>query len=309
MDQKKPVDVLVVGSINMDLVVTLDQAPEAGETRIGQEFHTYRGGKGANQAVAAARLGSQTAMFGKVGSDPYGSELLAALAAEGIDVSGIHRTGETPTGTAHIMVEKDGENRIIVVPGANAELLPTDLDEVHFARAKVLLVSQEIPAETVEMALRLGKAHGCITVLNPAPARPLTPEVLALVDVLVPNRTEARVLTGCTVESLSDAQTAADRLVQQGVHTVVITMGSRGALAVQGNLSELVPAYPVTSVDTTAAGDAFCGGLAAALARDASLLEAVTDGTAAASIAVTRRGAQPSIPRVQEVKEFLRIRR
>lgn len=305
----KTVDVLVVGSINMDLVVNLKRAPEAGETVLGQTFHTYPGGKGANQAVAAARLGAQTMMIGCVGDDAHGQELLHGLKVDGVETGAVRVEPGVATGTAVILVEEGGENRIVVVPGANGHLKPSDIDPAAFATAKVVLISQEIPPETVAAALKLGREAGCITVLNPAPARPLSPDLLPYVDVLVPNRSEAALLAGSKVESLVEARLAANLLLDQGISTVVVTMGAQGALAVRENQSEIVPAIPVTPVDTTAAGDAFCGALATALAQGQPLLGAVGYGVAAAAVAVTRPGAQPSLATADQVSQSLTHRR
>lgn len=298
-------DVLVVGSLNMDLVVTLDRAPAAGETVLGHPLHTYPGGKGANQAVAAARLGARTAMVGRTGTDAYGEALRGNLAAAGVNVDGVRPLPDAGTGTAVIWVEGGGENRIVVIPGANARLHPADLDPGLFARARVVLVSQEVPADTVAAALLLGRRAGCTTVLNPAPARPVAPAALAGVDVLTPNRTEAGVLSGRPVATAADARAAAAALLRQGAGAVVLTLGGQGALALWPGGHAAIPAFPVTPVDTTAAGDAFCGGLAAALARGEALPAAARYGAAAAAIAVTRPGAQPSLPTAAEVAGFL----
>jgi len=303
------VDVLVIGSINMDLVVGLQRAPIGGETVLGRDLHTYPGGKGANQAVAAARLGARVAMVGRVGDDAHGRELLAGLGADGVAVGAVAALADVPTGTAVIFVEDGGENRIVVVPGANSRLMPADLDPEWFASARVVLVSQEIAPQTVAEALRLGRQAGCVTVLNPAPARPILDEVLAQVQVLTPNRSELALLTGRAVQTVAEATEGAEQLLARGVGAVVVTLGSQGALTVQDGQVEHVPAFAVTPADTTAAGDAFCGALATGLAHGETLLASARYAVAAAAIAVTRPGAQPSLATAAEVAEFLAKRR
>lgn len=309
VNRARSLDVLVVGSINLDMAVRTPRVPAGGETVLGDSFATNPGGKGANQAVAAARLGARTALVGKVGADGPGEQLLAGLAGEGIDTQAIAVDAGVSTGTAFILIEPDGENRIVVVPGANSALQPDDLDRVLFAGANVVLVSQEIPADTVQRALALGREHGCVTILNPAPARAVPDEVLGLTDILIPNRAEAAALSGQPVTSLAEARQAAHRLLSRGVGTVVMTLGEDGALAVRVNQEERVPAVPVTAVDTTAAGDAFCGAVAASLARGDPLLAALTTATAAAALTVTRPGAQPALPTADEVSALLLQRR
>jgi ribokinase len=298
--------ILVVGSINMDIVISLQRAPAAGETVLGARLSRFHGGKGANQAVAAARLGGRVALLGAVGVDQEGASLREALAAEGIDLSGLRVLPGVPTGTALILVEATGENRIVVVPGANGSFLPGDLDVSLFPRARVVLISQEIPPETVARALQLAKGAGALTILNPAPARPISPGLLQLVDVLTPNRAEAALMAGRPVESLADARQAAEILLQRGARAVVLTLGEQGALVATPQEVEWIPAYQVPVVDTTAAGDAFAGALAFSLASGDSLLVAAGFAVAASAVAVTRVGAQPSLPSLQEVAERIR---
>ena len=292
--------VTVVGSLNMDLVVRAPYAPRPGETIIGGEFHTVPGGKGANQAVAAARLGARVAMVGRVGGDAFAGSLLDNLAAAGVDHTFVSRDPETATGIALIVVDDAGQNSIVVVPGANGRLAPADVDAAQAAigAADVLLVQLESPLETVLRAAELAKAQGTRVILNPAPApvRPLPATLLALVDVLIPNESETALLAGRSVSSRAEAETAAEALREMGVSTVILTLGERGALLAYEDGVELLPAFEVRPVDTTAAGDAFVAGFAVALAEGRPVPEAVRWGNAAGALATTTLGAQPSLP-------------
>lgn len=290
--------ICVVGSLNMDLVARSARIPKPGETIIGGDLHMLPGGKGANQAVAAARLGAPTAMVGKVGRDAFAAPLLDNLAAARIDATFVTEAGTVATGVALIVVDDAGENSIVVAPGANHQLLPADVAaaEAIIAGAKVLLLQLEVPLPAVIKAAELAHAHGVTVILNPAPAQTLSPELLKLVDILIPNETEAEILTGRPVSDRADAEKAAEALRGQGVETVILTLGSRGAVLLDGRQSVPVAAFPITPVDTTAAGDAFVGGLAVALAEGRPLPEAVRWGNAAGALAATALGAQPSLP-------------
>lgn len=290
--------IVVVGSLNMDLVVRTPRIPSPGETIIGRELHTVPGGKGANQAVAAARLGAQVAMVGRVGQDAFGGPLLANLAANGVDHAWVQEDPDAATGVALIEVDDAGRNSIVVVSGANMRLTPADVDAAQpaMAGAQALLLQLESPLETVTHAAQLARRLGVRVILNPAPARPLPPELLAAVDVLAPNESETALLTGRAVDTLADAEAAAQALLDQGVPTVVLTLGERGSLLARRDGMQHFPAFPVTPVDTTAAGDAFVGGLAVALAEGQPLAEAMRWGNAAGALATTRLGAQPSLP-------------
>jgi len=276
------VDVLVVGSVNRDLVVRVPRHPEAGETALASGHSTAHGGKGANQAVAAASAGATVAFVGRVGGDRVGQELLAGLAGAGVDVSRVVRDEEAPSGLAVVAVDAAGENRILVSPGANARVGDADVRAAAslLATASVLLLQLEIPIEAVVTAARLAQGR---VVLNPAPARKLPDELLRRVDVLVPNRAELRALVG------SDDPRAAAAL---GVPAVVVTLGAAGAALVRGGRVERIPAPTVEVVDTTGAGDVLCGTLAARLAHGASLEAAVRAAVTAASRAVGRPGAR-----------------
>ncbi len=290
--------VVVVGSLNMDLVARSPHIPQPGETIIGGKLYMLPGGKGANQAVAAARLGAPTAMVGKVGQDAFATPLLENLAAAKIDHSFVQQDATSATGVALIVVDDAGENSIVVTPGANHNLSPADVmaAETAIAGAKVLLLQLEVPLETVCKAAQLAQAHGVTVILNPAPAQTLPPELLNAVDILIPNETETEILTGMPVNNRTEAEAAAAKLRGRGVATVILTLGSKGALLVDGSQSVLVPPFNIIPVDTTAAGDAFVGGLAVALAEGKSLPEAVRWGNAAGALAATKLGAQPSLP-------------
>lgn len=290
--------IVVVGSLNMDLVVRTPRIPKPGETIIGHDWRMVPGGKGANQAVAAARLGAQVAMVGRVGSDAFAPPLLANLAANRVDHTGVAQDADAATGVALIEVDDAGQNSIVVVSGANAQLRPADVEAAAaaIAAAQVLLLQLESPLDTVLSAAQLACTQGVTVILNPAPAQALPAELLQAVDVLIPNESETSLLTGLPVDSLPEAATAAQALLAKGVSTVVLTLGARGALLAQAQGQAYFPAFPVTPVDTTAAGDAFVGGLAVALAEGRPLAEAVRWGNAAGALATTRLGAQPSLP-------------
>jgi len=293
----------------MDLVARSQRIPRAGETVIGGDFRTVPGGKGANQAVAARRLGAQVRMLGRVGMDPFGSQLLDNLSKAGVDAAGVGRDPQAASGIALIMVDDAGQNSILVAPGANMLLAPADIDDSKevIASAQVLLLQLEIPLETVVRAAQIGHAHGVKVVLNPAPApvQPLPPELAHLVDVLVPNEFEATSLIGLPVDSDEQIRAAASALRATGAANVIITLGGRGALLATAQGFRHFPAFPVKPVDTTAAGDAFVGCLGAALAEGRTLEEAMRWGNAAGALSTTKKGAQPSLPQRKEVEKLL----
>jgi ribokinase len=289
--------ITVVGSCNVDFVVPVATLPGPGETVLGRDHLRAPGGKGANQAVAAARLGSPVSFVGCVGSDELADTIRGALTEAGVDLTWLREAQDAPSGIALITVVDDGENTIAVSPGANARLSPADLDASLLAKSDVLLVQLEIPLDTVASAV--SQAGGTV-LLNPAPARELPAELLAEVDVLIPNRSELGVLSGKPEPTTIDEAAALARSLA-GPKAVVVTLGADGALVVEGDRTEHVPAAKVEAIDATGAGDAFCGALADALARGSSLTEAARWAVRVAGISTTKRGAQTGLPRRKEV--------
>ncbi len=290
----------------MDLVTRAPRLPKGGETLIGQSFTTVSGGKGANQAVAAARLGAQVSMIGCVGSDAYGEALRGALLAEQIDCQAVS-TVDGSSGVALIVVDDSSQNAIVIVPGANGALTAEAIDRFDsvIQAADVLICQLEVPDASVGHALKRGRELGKTVILNPAPAsRPLPSDWYASIDYLIPNESEASALTGLVVDSLETAQAAATRLIAMGAGKVIITLGAQGSLFADGQRFEHFPAPVVKAVDTTAAGDTFVGGFAAALAGGEDEAQAIRFGQVAAALSVTRAGAQPSIPALSEVQAF-----
>lgn len=300
--------IVVCGSINMDLVARTPHLPKPGETITGRAFFTASGGKGANQAVACARLGAATRLIGRVGDDVFGSTLLKNLRDYGVDVSGVMIEPGQSSGIAIIALDDAAENNIIVVPGANGDIGQAEVArlEAVIDRARVLLLQLEIPMEVVIAAARLAHQHGVIVILDPAPACPLPDELCARVDVLTPNETEAAALVGWALREDNDVRRAARVLLERGARRVVIKLGSRGAYWSDGTTEQFAPAFRVEPVDTVAAGDAFNGALAVALAEGLPFAEAVRWGLAAGALAVTKAGAQPSLPARAEVMEMLK---
>lgn len=300
------VKVAVVGSFNIDVVVRTARRPNAGETITGASAGLFVGGKGCNQGIAAARLGAAVAAVGRVGRDAFGEQLLLALRREGVRATHVYRDGKAGTGIASILVGDDGENSIVVVPGANGDVSPSDVEAAADAitSAHSLLLQLEIPLEANQRAAALARSAGVRVILNPAPARPLPPALLGLVDVVVPNEHEARVLTG--VEATVDPAGAARALRRQGIGAAIVTLGSRGAYLSSADDEALVPTFMVQPVDTTAAGDAFCAGVAVALAEGTSLHDAVRFGNGAGALACTRMGAEPSLPLRADVDRLVR---
>ena len=299
--------VVVVGSLNIDLVTHTERIPAPGETVLGGDLATVPGGKGANQAVAAARLGAQTAMVGQLGDDGFAAQLRQSLAADNIDTRHV-TTVDAATGVALIVVDARGQNSIVVASGANMRVTPADVDAAAetIANADVLLLQLEIPLQSVKRAAEIAHANGVIVILNPAPAQPLPADLLALVDILAPNESETATLTGLPVESEADLRTAANALRAFGIDTVLLTLGERGVLLAGSDGIEQFPAFRVDNVvDTTAAGDAFLGGFATAMAEGRSAAEAVPWGCAAGALAVTKAGAQPSLPSRDDVQKML----
>jgi ribokinase len=304
------VSILVFGSINMDLVCRVDRLPLPGETLPGSAFFSAPGGKGANQAAACARLGAEVKLIGRVGEDVFGSSLREGLHGCGVDVCHV-TVIPGASGVALITVDRNGENSIVIVPGANGQVGGPDLEVLDPAleNAHTLLLQLEIPMEAVLQAARRAHSRGVRVVLDPAPALPLPEELYRLVDVLTPNENECAALVGFPVHDLPFAEHAADVLLRRGVRQVVIKLGARGAYLHDGESGEMVPGFPVEALDTTAAGDAFNGALAVALGNGHPLRQAVRFANAAGALSATRQGAQPSMPTRQEVEEFLNSRR
>ncbi len=300
--------VLVIGSANMDFTVAVPILPTEGETITGGTLHVSPGGKGANQAVAARRLRAEIRFVGCVGQDPQGDQVAAQLAAEGIPGDSLIRTEEAATGVALIMVDAEGRNQIAVASGANLHLLPEQARPhapLLTSWSQILLCQLEIPVATVEWALAIAREHAILTILNPAPAQPLPDALLSLVDCLTPNAGEAQILSGIPVDGPDTAAEAARRLLARGVKRVIVTLGHQGALFCDGASALHFPAFPVKSVDTTGAGDAFNGALAAGLAAGGTWEEALPLANAAGALACTKRGAQISFPNRAEVEAFL----
>jgi len=294
--------IVVVGSINMDLVVRAPHLPQPGETIIGSDFKTFPGGKGANQAVAAARLGGHVKMIGRVGNDAFGTQLLRTLHDDRIDTTFVQRDAEAPSGVALITVEEAGQNTIVVASGANARVTPADVDAAAaaFEGAAVLLLQLECPLPTVRHAIEAARQHQVRVILNPAPSQPLDVQLLSQVDYLVPNQIELALLT--QADALEEG---VQRLKALGIKQVVVTLGGDGAAVFDNDQAYQLPPHQVNVVDTTAAGDAFVGGFAVALVESKSTRAAAEWGNAAGALAVTRAGAQPSLPARAELAGFL----
>jgi ribokinase len=303
--------IVVVGSINLDLVCTGKRIPAPGETVTGDQFHTFHGGKGANQAVAIGRLGYPVSMVAKVGDDEFGTRLRQGLQEADVEVAAVGTARGTASGVALISVDAHGQNSITVVPGANGSLLPRDLDKAlpRLRSAGMILAQLEIPMETVEHLADIADRYHIPFMLDPAPARSIRREVLRRITYLTPNETEACALCGTAPGDLNpqNAGEYAEKLLKNGPANVIIKMGGRGAFVASADgLRRRVPSFKVPVVDSTAAGDAFNGGLAVALMRGVSLIEAVRFATAVGAVSVTRAGAQPAMPTAREVNRLLR---
>jgi len=293
----------------MDLVVKSPRIPAVGETILGEDFIMTPGGKGANQAVAAAKLGAEVYFIAKLGDDIFAEQSLKNFKKEGVNTKYVIQTNQAPSGVALITVDDVGNNVIVVAPGANQKLSPDDVKKAQssIASSGALVAQLEIPLETVEFAAQLANDSGVPFILDPAPAQKLSPELLKMVDVLTPNETEARILTGVEVTSNRDsARTAAKKLLECGVRSVILTMGANGFLLAADDKMEFVPAVKVDAVDATAAGDAFTGSLAVGLAQGKTLADAATFANYVAALSVTKMGAQSSMPTREAVESFVR---
>jgi ribokinase len=299
--------ICVVGSINIDLVARGTRFPTVGETLIGTHFMTAPGGKGANQAVAASRLGAQVSMVGRVGTDHFAAQLIENLQKNQVNTTHIICTPQLNSGVALIMVDQDGQNTIMVVPGANMLLSP---DDVHNAgeiitSADILLLQLESPIETVIEAARMAHEHKVKVILNPAPVMPVPASLWPYIDILIPNEHEAQILAGMVNIPQVDPSRVIDRLTKLGPGIIILTLGSKGALMNYAGESETVPAFVVEPIDTTAAGDAFIGGFSVAIAEGLHLKDAVRWANACGALATTKMGAQPSLPNRLEVNQLL----
>lgn len=301
--------ITVVGSYATGLTMKVHRLPSTGETLLGTGYRVDYGGKGSNQAVGCARLGANVNFIAKIGQDSFGDMALGLYREEGVDTACLQRTADAPTGVGFITVEAaSGHNCIVLDPGANEHLSANDVRSLPdaFAAAAVVLTQLEIPVPAAEAALSLGRARGAVTILNPAPVRPLPPAVLQLVDVLTPNETEAKVLAGLEPRENVEPTDIARKLILEGVKQVVMTLGEKGALIVSASASTHVPAISVSTVDTTGAGDSFNAGLAVALGSGADLEAAVRFAVITGGLAVTKEGVIPSLPRIEEVVQFIR---
>jgi ribokinase len=299
--------ILVVGSSNTDMIIKLARIPRPGETLLGGEFAIAAGGKGANQAVAAARAGGAVTLVARVGRDMFGDETIPRLGREGIAVGNISRDTSAPSGVALIFVARSGENSIAVASGANGRLSAADVRRARreFTGAAALVMQLETPLPALNEAARMAVTNDVPIILNPAPARALPVSLLRKVTVITPNETEAECLTGVKVTGWSRAAEAARVLQSRGVKTVIITLGAKGAFVAEGDRTYRVPSLPVKAIDTTAAGDVFTGALAVKIGEGQPLAVAVRFACAAAALSVTRAGAQPSIPHRREIDRLL----
>ncbi len=295
--------VLVVGSANMDLVAQCSRFPLPGETIFGNKFQMFPGGKGANQAVSCARLGMKTYFVGKMGEDDFGKKLSKTMINDGVDLSRLMTDKTDNTGIGLITIDSNGQNEIVVISGSNMKLYPEDVtnNKDIFAQTKVVLTQLEIPPDTVNETARLADENGNIFILNPAPAREIPDELYPLINYLTPNETELQILSNMIVSDADSAEKAARLILKKGIQNVIVTLGEKGALLVTKYNSELFPAQKVTAVDTTAAGDAFNGALAYSLAEDKEIRDAIRFANKAASISVTKMGAQSSLPKINEI--------
>lgn len=296
--------IVVIGSSNIDMIVKSERIPQAGETVLGGSFAMVPGGKGANQAVCAAKLGADVTLVARIGTDVFGDMSVDNFRAVGIDTSYIVRDSDAASGVALITVDKRAENAIVVAPGANGKLAPEDVDRARdvIASADCMLVQLEIPMETVTHSINLAASLGTRVVLNPAPARPINTDILRMINVLVPNQHEAaQLLDDIETGNSLNPESAAEKLKRLGVDSVVITLGSKGAYVASNGVSEYIEPIKVEALDTTAAGDAFTAAMTLKLAEGCSLVEAARFGARVAAIAVTRMGAQSSLPTLEEV--------
>ncbi len=299
--------IVVVGSSNADMIIKVPHVPVPGETIIGGKFSIAAGGKGANQAVAAARAGGDVTFIARIGEDMFGQQAKDGFVKDNINVDHVLTDKDAPSGVALIFVGEDGENSIAVASGSNANLSPSDVETASDAisSADILIMQLETPLDTIQKAASIASENGVKVILNPAPAQALSDDILRHVSILTPNESETELLTRLKVASEKDAAAAADALIAKGIETVIVTMGPKGAFVATADSKELVPGFSVKAVDATAAGDVFNGTLAVAIAEAKPLKQAVSFANAAAALSVTKLGAQPSAPKRDEIDKFL----
>ena len=301
-------NIVVVGSSNTDMIIKMSRIPKPGETVIGGEFSIAPGGKGANQAVSAARAGGNVVFIARVGEDMFGEQSVRGFVQDGINTENIIRDKKAPSGVALIFVDREGENSIAVASGANANLSPADIDASRdvIASASIILMQLEIPIETVKAVVEIAREHEVKVILNPAPAQPLGDDILRYISIITPNESEAELLTGIKVGDEQRTKEAANALLAKGIQTVLITLGARGVYVADSDFKGIIPGFSVQAEDTTAAGDVFNGVLAVLLAENKSLIDAVRFSNAAAALSVTKLGAQTSAPYCEEIEKFLK---
>lgn len=298
-------NICVIGSLNMDLVVNVDTMPKPGQTLLGGNFKEVPGGKGANQAVAMARLEGNVSMIGKVGNDSFGKTLIEALNNDNVNTNHVH-IANCSTGVAFITVDKNAQNSIVVAPGANFQLTKDDIDKNIdcIKNSDIVVIQLETPLETVKYALQIAKDLNKYTILNPAPAVKLDDEIIKNVDLLTPNETELEIIAEIKIENEDDINKAANKIVEKGVKELIITLGSKGSLYINEEKSFFKPAYKVKAVDTTAAGDSFTGALAVALSNNKTMEEAMDFASKVGALSVIKKGAQSSLPTLKDVENF-----
>ena len=298
-------NICVIGSLNMDLVVNVDTMPKPGQTIIGSNFKEVPGGKGANQAVAMARLNGNVSMIGKVGEDGFGQTLINSLKNDKVDTTYI-QTAKGATGVALITVDKNAQNSIVVSPGANFEVKEDDIDNniEEIKNSDIVVLQLETPLNTIKYALNKAKELNKYTILNPAPAVKLDDEIIKNVDLLTPNETELEIISGVSIETEEDIQKAAQIMIEKGVKELIVTLGSKGSLYINKEKSMFKKAYKVEAVDTTAAGDSYTGALAVALSQDKNIEDAMDFASKVGALSVLKEGAQSSLPTLEDVKNF-----
>ena len=296
--------VTVVGSFMYDLVATAPRRPKTGETLIGDSFGTFLGGKGANQAIAASRAGAIVSMVGRLGNDLFGDQFLEKFSTEVINTEFVIQDTENGTGVGMPLIDASGDNSIVIIPQANMALSFENIDQAEssIADSDVLVLQCEVPMEANQRAAEIANKTDTLVILNPAPACEIPDALLSLVDIITPNESETEILTGMPTETDNQAIEAAHLLLSKGIETVILTLGSRGSFLLTKKMEKLIPAYSVEVVDTTAAGDAFCGALAASLAHGINIEKSVKIANAAGALAVTKLGAEPSLPSREEIQ-------